>query len=102
MRYDKTVYLIKKLEEAFDEETGNYIEKEPIIYERQAHVSSAGISTLNNLYGGIQEGAIVIRLKTNYLEFDEIKYGDKIYLPKMIRPLRDEVVIHCVEKQVWK
>lgn len=99
MRYDKTVYLIKNQGEVYNEDTGDYEEAAPIMFERQAHVSSAGVKTLNNLYGGVKEGAIVIRLKQNYHEFDEILYKGKYYLPKLIRNLRNEVTIQAVEKQ---
>ena len=99
MRYDKTVYLIKNQGEVYNEDTGDYEQGSPIMVERQAHVSSAGVKTLNNLYGGITEGAIVIRLKQNYLEFDEILYRGKYYLPKLVRNLRNEVTIQAVEKQ---
>lgn len=99
MRYDQTIFLVKFQGEAYNEDTGDYEQGSPIMYERQAHVSSAGVKTLNNLYGGITEGAIVIRLKQNYLEFDEILYRGKYYLPKLVRNLRNEVTIQAVEKQ---
>lgn len=100
MRYDQTVYLIKNQGEVYNEDTGDYEQGSPIMFERQAHVSSAGTQTLNNLYGGVKEGAIVIRLKQNYLEFDEILYRGKYYLPRLVRNLRNEVTIQAVEKQI--
>lgn len=99
MRYDQTIFLVKFQGEAYNEDTGDYEEAAPVMYERQAHVSNAGVKTLNNLYGGIAEGAIVIRLKQSYHEFDEILYKGKYYLPKLIRNLRNEVTIQAVEKQ---
>lgn len=100
MRYDKTVYLIKNQGGVYNEDTGDYEQGSPIMLERQAHVSSAGVKTLNNLYGGVKEGAIVIRLKNNYIEFDEIMYQKKYYEPKVIRTLREDITIHAVEKQI--
>ena len=99
MRYDQTIFLVKFQGGVYNDSTGDYEEGTPIMYERQAHVSSAGVKTLNNLYGGITEGAIVIRLKQNYLEFDEILYRGKYYLPRLVRSLRNEVTIQAVEKQ---
>lgn len=100
MRYDQLIYLVKNQGEVYNEDTGDYEQGSPMMYERYAHVSSAGIETLNNLYGGIQEGAIVIRIKNNYADFDEIIYKEKTYLPKLIRQLRQETTIQAVEKQI--
>ena len=100
MRYDQLIYLVKNQGEVFNPNTGDYEQGSPMMYERYAHVSSAGIETLSNLYGGIQEGAIVIRIKNNYADFDEIIYKEKTYLPKLIRQLRQETTIHAVEKQI--
>lgn len=99
MRYDKLIFLVKREDEVYNPDTGDY-ESGTKMYEKYAHISSAGTQTLKNLYGGVKEGAIVIRLKHNTTDFDEIIIGNKTYLPQVVRELRQETTIHAVEKQI--
>ena len=43
MRYDKTVYLIKNQGEVYNEDTGDYEQGSPIMYERQAQIGRAHV-----------------------------------------------------------
>ena len=88
MRFDNNVYF-QKVELAFDATTGNSKERVVSEVKRYASITSAGIQSLNIVYGQIKEGSLVIRLQNEYNDsFDYICVGEKRYKADFSRPLR--------------
>lgn len=100
MRFDVPVYFQTVKQGEYDASTGNY--GEDIIEEtkKDADVTSAGVETLNLVYGGIKQGAVVIRLQNHYNKpFDRIRIGDKIFRVDFRRKLRRKHVFVASEVQ---
>lgn len=100
MRFDVPVYFQTVKQGEYDASTGNY--GEDIIEEtkKDADVTSAGVETLNLVYGDIKQGAVVIRLQNHYNKpFDRIRIGDKIFRADFRRKLRRKHVFVASEVQ---
>lgn len=100
MRFDVPVYFQTVKQGEYDASTGNY--GEDIIEEtkKDADVTSAGVETLNLVYGGIKQGAVVIRLQNHYNKpFDRIRIGEQVYRADFSRKLRNKHTFVASEVQ---
>ena len=93
MRYDTPIYFQRVKPGAYDSITGNY-GADTIVEEKQyASVTDATTAQLTFVYGGIKQGALVIRLQRGYkIPFDRIRVGDKFYKVDYARYLKTFIV----------
>ena len=80
MRYDKPVYFQSVSKGPYDASTGDY--GEPAVTEvlRRASVTDSSTETMLNLYGGIKQGSLTIRLQRPYTQpFNSIRVENKVY-----------------------
>ena len=100
MRFDTPIYFQRITAGAYDALTGNYGEDTIAEEKRYASVTSAGINTLNLVYGEIKQGALTIRLQMPYESpFDRIRIGEKLYRVDMSRNLRTKQTFVISEVQ---
>lgn len=100
MRYDKTVYFIKRGEKVYNPDTGNYTEGADIKIKRIASVSSMNSDTMDFLFDKLEIGALTIRIKTKLFDdFDYIECEGQAYNVKQAKIFRQEAVYHAVVRQ---
>lgn len=89
MRCDTPVYFQLTGPGRYDKSTGDYVEGAVVETMRMASVTSAGVNTLNIVYGKIRQGSLLVRLNTPYdRPFDHIRIGEKLYQVDFSRRLR--------------
>ena len=94
MRASDTVYFVVKGAEAYDEQTGNYEESEPVKTIMPALVTDTGTERMNLLYGGVKQHAKTVRLNTKYeAPFDYVEIDGKEYQVDMIRKYRHKMTL---------
>lgn len=89
MRYDTPVYFRLTNRGEYDKSTGDYADGTVTETMRMASVTSAGVDTLNVVYGEIRQGSLLVRLNAHYSKpFDHIRIGEKVYRVDFSRKLR--------------
>lgn len=80
MRFDTPIYFQTITPGEYNSSTGDY-GKDAVTEEKiYANVTSAGVDTLNLIYGELKQGAYVIRLQRHYNKvFDRVRVENKIY-----------------------
>lgn len=80
MRFDTPIYFQTITPGEYNPSTGDY-GKDAVTEEKiYANVTSAGVDTLNLIYGELKQGAYVIRLQRHYNKvFDRVRVENKIY-----------------------
>lgn len=100
MRFDTPVYFQKASPGEYDPETGNYGKDTVSETLKYADVTSAGVETLNLVYGDLRQGSLVVRLQNYYTaQFDQIRIGKKAYRVDFSRKLRAKHVFVVSEVQ---
>ena len=93
MRYDTPIFFQRVKVGEYDPKTGNYGADELTEEKRYASVTDATTAQLTLVYGGIKQGALVIRLQRGYkIPFDRIRVGDKLYKVDFARYLKTFIV----------
>lgn len=93
MRYDIPVFFQRVKPGEYDPITGNYGADTITEEKRYASVTDASTEQLTLVYGGIKQGALVIRLQRGYkIPFDRIRVGDKCYRVNFARYLKTFIV----------
>lgn len=93
MRYDTPIFFQRVKPGEYNPNTGDYgadsIDEEKLY----ASVTDATTAQLTLVYGGIKQGALVIRLQRGYkIPFDRIRVGDKYYRVDFARYLKTFIV----------
>ena len=100
MRYDTDVYFQKITPGEYDVRTGDYLPDTVAEHRYYANVTDAGTDTMNLVYGHVQQGAKVIRIRGILTaDYDYIRIGDKRYRVDMQRTLRMEQTFTVSEVQ---
>lgn len=100
MRFDTPVYFRSIKRGEYNAATGDYLPDTPVEVRRMASVTSTGKTTVQLIYGAMQQGSFTVRLQRPYKEpFDDIRIGEKLYKVDMSRPLRTKMafVVHEVQ-----
>lgn len=99
MRFDTPVYF-QRTKSEYNSSTGNYETVTETEEKRYASVTSAGVSTLNLLFGEVKQGCLTIRLQNPYDKpFDRIRIGLKFYRVDFTRHLRTKQTLVVSEVQ---
>src|SRR5699024_6421842 len=99
MRYSVPIYFVKETEPAYDYETGDYVDGEPIKHEAWANVSDTGTERMQLIYGALKQGAITVRIRGKYeKEFDYILVDDKKYNVDAFRTFRNDQAFNLSEQ----
>ena len=93
MRYDTAVFFQRVTAGEYNPNTGNYGADTVTEEKLYASVTDATTAQLTLVYGGIKQGALVIRLQRGYkIPFDRIRIGDKLYKVDSARYLKTFIV----------
>ena len=89
MRYDTPIYFQTVKPGKYDASTGDYGDAEVTEVKKYASVTSAGVDTLNLVYGELKQGCFTVRLQEHYNDtFQYIRIGSRRYRADFSRKLR--------------
>ena len=89
MRYDTKIIFALNGSATYDEETGDYIDSEPIETVRYASIMDTNRETMHLVYGEIRQGSLTIQLQNHYDDpFDYISIDGTKYKVDYTRKLR--------------
>lgn len=89
MRYDTAVYFMRRGDEVYDPETGDYGSAKDGRNMRMASVMDTSEKMLTLVYGKLREGSLTIQLQNAYdRAFDYIKVNGRKYAVDYQRRLR--------------
>lgn len=93
MRYDTPVFFQRVQAGAYNPNSGDYSADIVEETKQYASVTDARTEQLTLVFGGIKQGALVIRLQRGYkMPFDRIRVGDKLYKVDFARYLKTFIV----------
>jgi hypothetical protein len=93
MRYDTPVFFQRVQAGAYNQSSGDYGADIVEETKQYASVTDATTEQLTLVFGGIKQGALVIRLQRGYkMPFDRIRVGDKLYKVDFARYLKTFIV----------
>lgn len=100
MRFDKPIFFQKLVPGEYNPATGNYESDKIEETKKYASVTSAGVETLDLIYGELRQGSFVVRLQSIHsYAFDRIRIGQKLYRIDFQRQLRTKQVFVVSEVQ---
>lgn len=99
MRYDKPVMLIKQGESAYDFDTGDYSDTEPVYHKHWANISDAGLDERQAIFGGVDVQGLVVRFRHRLPAFDTLELNGEEYNVKTVKRHRNKTVLFVSEKQ---
>jgi len=100
MRYDKEICFCLDGSRTYDQNTGDYVDSDPVLVKKPASVMDTTVQTMNLVYGEIREGSLIIHLQNHYDDpFDRIIYNGRRYRVDAKRNLRTKQVFIVSEEQ---
>lgn len=100
MRFDTPIFFQQLIPGDYNPDTGDYGPDKISETKRYASVTSAGVETLNLIYGELKQGSFTVRLQSRYpYLFDRIRIDRKIYRVDFTRNLRSKQVFIVSEVQ---
>ena len=82
MRYDYPVYFCRNGDSAYNAETGDYTDAEPLKAKRMASVTAASDEKVQVVYGQMLQGVLSVQLQNHYDEPFDTEAEAVTYLNK--------------------